>query len=160
VHGPKQYHHAWNGGERRHLYGPDGASGSAPVFLGELEDLSEEKKERMRREAMREYREIERNLTPEERAKIEEVLLRQKEHDRVARREKREYERRVEKSGLDGDSDGPGLTARALEQIAAEVAEQFATEKKELKKQLQQEKKEWKKMLAANHPKQKKPPKG
>ncbi len=61
---------------------------------------------------------------------------------------------------MDGDSDGPGLTARALEQIAAEVAEQFATEKKELKKQLQQEKKEWKKMLAANHPKQKKPPKG
>ncbi len=62
--------------------------------------------------------------------------------------------------GLGGGSGGPGLAARAVEQIAAEVAEQFAAEKKELKKQLAHEKQAWKKMLAAQKSKQKEPPKG
>ncbi len=175
-HGPKPYHRAWVGGRRLHLYGPDGGSfagssrepGSSSVVVGDFEELPEAEKKRMRREARREYRELLESLTPEERARLDEVVERQKEYDRVARREKREYERRVRRSEEDllasreggsssGDSSGePGLTAQALSKIAEEVAEQFAAEKKELKKQLEREKKEWKKMLAANRPKKSK----
>lgn len=166
LHGPYRYSHAWNGGNKRHLYGGGrggeeggGASGGR-VVLGDFEELPEAEKKRMRREANREYRETVQNLTPEEKEKLEEVVRLRRKLDSLSRRELRERKRRekevVEDMGTDGSGEA-GLAALALEHIAAEVAEQFAAEKKELKKQLEREKKEWKKMLAANKPK--KPPK-
>lgn len=140
VHGPYPYHFEGGRNDRRHLYG-EGEGDS-------MEPLSKAEAKRMRAEAEEEYEELEQSLTPEQRAKLRDVMGRLAVLKRVRRRRKRAQDEEVAKQDRESqEATGKGLTRRAIDEIVREIGEQFEAEIAEAKRQISREKAELSRML-------------